>query len=601
MNAASVDAAALWADAALATALFATDPFGLGGLVLRAGPGPARDTICAWVRALLPPEAPVVRVPLHVTVDRLLGGLSLADTLRTGRLVTDTGLLAAANGGAVVVAMAERLEPHVTSHLCAALDRGELALERDGLTGAMACRLGVVALDEGLGDERPPAALRDRLALHVDLTALAPRSVPAELPEAATITRARALLPAVVLGDDVVRALCEAAVLLGIPSLRAPLLAVAVARAHAALAGRTHVDEADAAAAARLVLGPRATCLPQPIADDTEEELSEPEPPGAEDASLAAREPETRDDTDAPTKPDAPLEDVVLAAAKSAIPAGVLELLALGVAPRSAARSAGRAGELRGSTCGGRPTGTRPGFPRTGERLNLVETLRAAAPWQRLRRPEQTRLCGERRVLVRKDDLRVTRFRQRSETNVVFAVDASGSAALQRLAEAKGAVEQVLGDCYVRRDHVALVAFRGTTATLLLPPTRSLARVRRSLADLAGGGTTPLAAGIDAALALALEARKRGQTPVMVLMTDGRANIARDGREGGAAATTDALACARAVRAAGVRALFLDTAPRPREAARALAAEMAARYLPLPYLDALGISRQVKALAGEAT
>jgi len=180
---------------------------------------------------------------------------------------------------------------------------------------------------------------------------------------------------------------------------------------------------------------------------------------------------------------------------------------------------------------------------------------------------------------------------------VIFSVDASGSSALQRLAEAKGAVEQVLAECYVRRDHVALLAFRGAAAALLLPPTRSLARVRRCLADLAGGGTTPLAAGIDAALALALDAKRRGKTPVIVLMTDGRGNVARSGEQGGAAATADALAGARAVRAAGVRALFLDTAPRPRPQAKALATEMAARYVPLPYVGETGIARHVRALA----
>ncbi len=289
----------------------------------------------------------------------------------------------------------------------------------------------------------------------------------------------------------------------------------------------------------------------------------------------------------------------MLEAARSGIPQGLLDLLALGKGPRAGRKSSGHAGELRASTDGGRPAGARAGFPRPGERLNVVETLRAAAPWQPLRRRERApaREARGRRLEIRKDDFRITRYQQRMETSVIFSVDASGSAALQRLAEAKGAVEQVLGDCYVRRDHVALIAFRGKAASLLLPPTRSLARVRRCLADLAGGGTTPLASGIDAALALALEARKRGKTPVLVLMTDGRANVARDGREGGGVAGEDALASARMVRAAGVRALFLDTAPRPRPQARALAEAMAARYLPLPYLDAAGISRQVQALA----
>jgi len=279
------------------------------------------------------------------------------------------------------------------------------------------------------------------------------------------------------------------------------------------------------------------------------------------------------------------------------MPDGLLDGLAAGREPRRAPRTSGSAGALRASNEGGRPAGTRPGQPRDGDRLNIVETLRAAAPWQALRARERGTAPRRARVEVRKDDFRITRFRRRTESCVVFAVDASGSAALQRLAEAKGAVEQVLADCYVRRDHVALVAFRNSSAALLLPPTRSLARVRRSLADLVGGGTTPLASGIDAALALSLEARKRGRTPILVLMTDGRANVARDGRADSAPAIADSLASARAVRAAGVRSLFLDTAPRPRPQGRALAQDMGAEYLPLPYVDAAGISRRVQSLA----
>jgi magnesium chelatase subunit D len=93
----------------------------------------------------------------------------------------------------------------------------------------------------------------------------------------------------------------------------------------------------------------------------------------------------------------------------------------------------------------------------------------------------------------------VSRFKQRRETTTIFVVDASGSAALHRLAEAKGAVELLLADCYVRRDRVAMLAFRGKGAELMLPPTRSLVRAKRSLAGLPGGGGTPLAAGMDAA------------------------------------------------------------------------------------------------------
>jgi putative magnesium chelatase accessory protein len=187
------------------------------------------------------------------------------------------------------------------------------------------------------------------------------------------------------------------------------------------------------------------------------------------------------------------------------------------------------------------------GEPRAGLRLNVVETLRAAAPWQRLRREEIARFGGEStRIEIRQDDFRITRFKHRSETTTIFVVDASGSSALHRLAEAKGAVELLLADCYVRRDRVALVAFRGQFAEVLLPPTRSLVRAKRSLASLPGGGGTPLASGIDLGMMLADSVKRRGGTPILILMTDGRANVARDGT--GMAAALGSLLTAEDIR-----------------------------------------------------
>jgi magnesium chelatase subunit D len=567
-----------WRDAALAAALFAIDPPGLGGVALRAPAGPVRDRWLGDLRALLPAVAPLLRVPVHVADDRLLGGLDLAATLRAGRPVVDRGLLAAADGGVAVVAMAERLAPGTAARIAAVLDAGEIALERDGLAERIGTRFGVVALDEGIADdERPPAALLERLAFHLDLASLGPRDLE---PVAATpdqIAAARARLPEVTPGDAVIEALCGAAAALGIGSLRAPLAALRAARAAAALAGRDAVGEDDVGVAARLVLAPRATVIP---ADEPPDEAETPEPERDE----ATAESSARDDR--------PLEDVVLDAVRAALPPDVLAQLALGGGPQRRARLRGRAGALQTAATRGRPAGVRRGEPRAGARLNVVETLRAAAPWQRLR----NRASGAR-VAVRRDDFRVTRFKHRDRTTTIFVVDASGSSALHRLAEAKGAVELLLADCYVRRDQVALVAFRGGGAALLLPPTRSLVRAKRGLAGLPGGGGTPLAAGLDAAAALAEATRRRGETPIVVLLTDGRANIARDGAAGRARAEADALAAARALRAAGFTTLLVDTSPRPQPEAARLAAEMGARYLPLPYADAPAVSRAVLAAA----
>ena len=144
----------------------------------------------------------------------------------------------------------------------------------------------------------------------------------------------------------------------------------------------------------------------------------------------------------------------------------------------------------------------------------------------------------------------------------------------------------------MKRAEVALVAFRGAGATLLLPPTRSLARAKRELAALAGGGGTPLAAGIDAARALAEAERRRGRTPLVVLLTDGRANVDAAGRDPHDAA----LASARAFAATGIAAVFIDSGKRPRAEAAAVAAAMGARYVALPRLDARAVAAAVGAM-----
>ncbi|WP_230168475.1 VWA domain-containing protein, partial [Roseomonas sp. CECT 9278] len=249
----------------------------------------------------------------------------------------------------------------------------------------------------------------------------------------------------------------------------------------------------------------------------------------------------------------------------------------------------GRAGARHATPLRGRPAGTRQGELRAGARLALVDTLRAAAPWQRLRQR-----AGGPRLVVKREDIRLRRFDAPQETTAIFVVDASGSAAMHRLAEAKGAVELLLADCYVRRDKVALIGFRGRAAEILLPPTASLVRAKRSLAGLPGGGGTPLAAGLDAARGMVDACRRAGRTPLLVLLTDGRANVARDGTGGRAQAEADALDAAKPLRIAAVPALLVDTAPRPQPFARDLAAAMGARYLPLPMADAARLSVAVR-------
>lgn len=578
------------------------------------------------LRQLLPPAAPMRRIPLNINDTALLGGLDLGATLNAGRPVVQQGVLAAADGGVVVLAMAERISAGTAARLSAVLDNQEVAIERDGVALRCSARLGVVALDEGIeDDEQVAASLLDRFAFLVRLQTGGEDD--AGVWEPADIAQARALLPSVRVSDEVVRALCAAALALGIGSLRAPLLAVKAARCAAALDGVVDVTADHTALAARLVLAPRATLVPpNPEIEDSDAEEAEkhqdekpndqqndqqdaPSPneaakPPPEDVTGDQKNNDHNKDDQAPEQQDIntsqALAESVIAAARAAIPQGLLAALKVGEAAKVSAQAAGRSGASQKSQTRGRPLGARRGEPRAGARLNVLETLRAAAPWQKLRERQLAAPLATRRIHVRREDFHVTRFKQVGQATTLFVVDASGSSALNRLAEAKGAVELLLADCYVRRDRVAVLAFRGKTAELLLPPTRSLARAKRSLAALPGGGGTPLPIAIDAARLLADQIKRKGETPIVVLLTDGRGNIARDGLPGRQRASEDAVAAARQLRFAGVTALLLDTSPQPQPAALALALEMGAAYLPLPYAGAHALSRAVQLATAKA-
>jgi len=566
-----------WQDALRVAAVFAEQPR-IGALV-RARVGPVRSRWRAWLDARL--SVPTRRMPLHIEDDRLLGGLDLEATLRSGRPVAQRGFLAESDGRVVEIPMAERLSPELVGHLCATLDRGEVATEREGASLRSPARLGILAFDEHAeGEEGVPESLAERLGMRVDLEGLAVSDVEAEM---------QPLPSEDPLEADLVRLCCQAAHAFGVASLRPPMMAAQVARASAALDGRTRPDAADLGFALRVVLLPRATQMPAPEEPPEDEQAEQPPPepegeppePEGEPPKPEGEPPESEGETNGPGHEEAEILTEIL---QSNLPQGLLEELSA----RTRARSVGKKGAESRGAGRGRRLSPRPGRPGPGRRVDVVATLRSAAPWQGLRGREKG--AGPK---LRLEDLRIQRRQQRSETLTIFLVDASGSSALQRLAEAKGAVERVLADCYVRRDQVALVAFRGDDARLVLPPTRSLTRAKRELSGLAGGGPTPLADALRLARELAADARRRGRTPLVVLMTDARANVALDGRRDRAAAREDAHRQGAGLRMDDVPSLLIDTSPRPREEAKRLAEACGARLVFLPRLDADAIATAV--------
>ncbi|MFM7378223.1 MAG: magnesium chelatase subunit D [Erythrobacter sp.] len=548
-------------DAVLAARLFLLAPATFKGLTLR-GPSPAREALVAALAEALP----LRRLPGHVDDERLLGGIDLAASLSAGRPIRQTGLIEEARGGALIAGMAERMDASIAGRLAQALDEGGTAL---------------VLLDDAVEpEEAPPVSLTERLTFQCDLSSSRRWQGVALAPPAG------ALADVAPLAEADLRALAATAEALGVDSVRAMIAAGEAARGLAALEGRSEAGKADLAGAVRLVLSPRATRLPP-----QEAEAPPPEEPPAPD-----NQQDDPSDSDR-QQPEPDLSEILVEAAKAAIPAGLLEQLAQGKAPRRAQSSG--TGQKRKAATRGKPLGARPGMPRGGHKLALIDSLRAAVPWQAVRRRENG-ADADAPIIMRKEDLRIRRFEERAARVTIFAVDASGSAAAARLAEAKGAVELMLAQAYVTRSEVALVAFRGTSTELLLPPTRSLTRARRTLAELPGGGGTPLALGLNAAREVAEAVIAKGRSAALVILTDGRANIAADGSPGRPQAAKDAETAAKAIAARGIDSLVVDISARPGPEGAALAAALGGRFLALPRADARMLKQAIDAVQPSA-
>jgi magnesium chelatase subunit D len=459
--------------------LLAVDP-GLKGVLIAGGPGTAKTILARSFRALAGEEVPFVEAPLGMTEESLLGGVDFERTLRTGRRCLFPGLLARADGGVLFVDEVNLLEPW-QAHVI-----GAGFASRFALIGTYDPREGPVA-----------AALRDAVGLHVDAGELATREERAELMKRvlridpawaeetvrlrARIAAARRRLGRVVLGQENLRQLSAAALSAGVEGHRADLLAARAARARAALMGRDRVEAEDLQTALEMVVLPRAA--------------------RGSEAAARHREP-------APTERGEAAE-MMLEPMEAAEPRGVFDV-------ESRCAAAGKAVTVRKNAGRGRyirPVADR----RRGGAVALEATVRAAAG------------NGGPLLRVKPRDLRFKQFRRKSGVLAIFAVDASGSMALNRIQQAKGALLRLLRKAYVHRDRIALISFRGREAELLLPPSRSVERAARAVERLAVGGGTPLGAALHQALEVA-RGKGCGAGPVLLaLLTDGRANVAMNG------------------------------------------------------------------------
>lgn len=633
----------------LALVLNAINP-GIGGVLIRGEKGTAKSTAARSLAALLPeldvvtgcpyscdPASPfedcsfcsgnetrhavrrrvrLVELPVSATEEAVVGTLDIESAIRDGRRRFEPGLLASAHRGILYIDEVNLLNDHVVDVLLDSAAMSRNFVEREGISfwhpaqflliGTMnpeegdlrpqfIDRFGLAVEIEHISDaERRAEIVRRRIAYDADPAAFRPLWQEAEMDERNKIASAKKLLPSVVLDDATLIFISRLCAEHEVDGLRADIVIYKASQTLAAYRGHAQVTVDDVLEVAEMALLHRMRRQPfddpelnreklQEMAEDILENQQQPDNKNQPDLGDTPP-PEPPQDED---QPDGGSDENVFQTGDS-FQVRPLNLRALDQRQRASygRRTTSQVRDRRGRYV----DAVLPNGKVTD--LALDATLRVAAPFQRRR---QAYADNDLALQVEPWDLRQKVRESRVGNLVVFVVDASGSmGAQQRMVATKGAVISLLLDAYQRRDRVAMIAFRGTSSEVVLPPTGSAKLAQDRLDALPTGGRTPLAdALLDARKIISQHRRRDPDTPpLLVIVSDCRANFSSRGGD----PFEDALRVCEAFREEKVQSIVLDPAPRSNRfgLVQTIADALGGEYIPLQELRADAIRLAVR-------